>query len=74
MGRPVSRVGLAFRAGSRYDSRGLAHRLRNCVGLSGRAMSQTLLMHHMGFVGAGLQATLTKDLLVAEVDVLRDYV
>merc|ERR1711976_1136400 len=72
---PVSRIGVFFNAGPRYEGpgeQGMSHFLRNAAELTTRGASAFGLVKNMQQIGASLTCTSTRENMIYTVECTRD--
>lgn len=75
-GGVISQLIMGYRAGSRYeqyDEAGLTHHLRNAVGTDSANYESSLMLWHCGSAGARLISSLTRDLFMVQMSIVRDH-
>uniref|UniRef100_A0A7E4VRK3 Peptidase_M16 domain-containing protein n=1 Tax=Panagrellus redivivus TaxID=6233 RepID=A0A7E4VRK3_PANRE len=73
---PVSQFVIAYRAGSRFegaDEAGLVHHLRHAIGTDSRNYLGVKLLWQTGSIGGTLNSSATKDLLLVQINALRNH-
>lgn len=76
LGGPVSQLVVAYRAGTRYempDEAGLVHHIRNSIGGDSQRYYSAQMLWQCGSAGASVNALMTRDLLAAQMSVIRDH-